>query len=502
MANPFDQFDSGNPFDQFDKGASEYRSSMKKGQSVDAARNEFIAREGKRGMLDQAFNPNAPIAPATGVADWATRVLPNSATQLIPKVAQGAYQAVKGQTDPIINSLANLNNQPDPNYQPAGDQMIGNAWDTVKGVGAASLSGIGFGMDGNNNVNWSLENAKNAWQTDPAMAAVGLVPVAKNAPAVTKSAVADIRQIGKGMKPETLDANISAQYQKAIRPSVGGTAGNYNQFVKSNKNAAEGVYDIVKAKDRGELKLGDEMAGQEIANRLPETVQEHLQAISQAKQNAFTKYDSMKKAAGDAGANVSLNSIAAELETAAKDPVLNDLRPETAAYLKQQAEILKTRGTYSADQAQTAIATLNKDVEAFYKNPTPDRAGKIAVDASIVKQLRSLLDEAVTQEQGPGYQALKNEYGRLTAMEKEAGHRARVAGRAAPASLMDAIGGYMGSGELVAGILSMNPALIAKGGTMLAVKNYIKKINSPDTQIKSMYKTADKHYTRNKGETP
>jgi len=300
----------------------------------------------------------------------------------------------------------------------------------------------------------------------------------------------------RAIKPEVLDSNISAQYQKAIRPSVSGTAGSYKQFTKANKNAAEGVYDIVKAKDRGELALGDEMAGQVPANKLPESVQEHLQAISQSKANTFKKYDSMKKEAGEAGATVTLAPYANELRVAASDAVLNDLRPQTAKYMMDQAAILENRGVYTPEQAQTAISTLNKDVESFYRNPTPDLAGKIAVDASIVKYLRKTLDDAITAEQGTGYQALKNEYGRLTAMEKEAGHRARVAGRAAPASLIDAVGGYLGSGELVSGILSMNPALIAKGGTMLALKNYIKRINSPDFQIKQMYKTADKHYVR------
>lgn len=300
----------------------------------------------------------------------------------------------------------------------------------------------------------------------------------------------------RNVAPAALDATISKQYQKAVRPSVSGTAGNYKQFTTANKKAAEGVYDIVKAKDRGELLLGDEMAGQATANRLPVSMQEHLQAISQAKSNTFTKYDALKTEAGDAGAKIDLKPIASELFKASGDTVLNDLRPSTAKYMRDQAEMLTKRDNYTAGQAQQAIATLNKDVESFYRNPSPDMAGKIVVDASIVKHMRAALDAAIEREAGPGYQALKNEYGRLTSMEKEAGHRARVSGRAAPNSLIDAIGGYMGSGEIVSGVLSMNPALIAKGGTMLALKSYIKKMNSPDHQIKKMYRLADKKYVR------
>lgn len=395
----------------------------------------------------------------------------------LPDLAAGAYRAA---TSPEQGSLSKF------------------AKDTVKGV----LAPTGLVDLAKGDLN--MPEARQAWENDAlgsGLMAYGALRGGIAAKNTASNAIGGAIEKARAIKPEVLDSNISAQYQKAIRPSVSGTAGNYNQFTKANKNAAEGVYDIVKAKDKGELALGDEMAGQPPTNKLPETVQEHLQAISQTKANTFAKYDALKREAGEAGALVDITPIAGELRKAALDPVLNDLRPGTAKYLKEQADILQKRGRYTPEQAQTAIATLNKDVESFYKNPSPDQAGKIAVDASIVRHLRKALDDTVEAETGANYQALKNEYGRLTAMEKEAGHRARVAGRAAPASLIDALGGYLGSGELVSGILSMNPALIAKGGTMLAVKNYIKKINSPDTQIKNMYKTADKHYVRPE-ETP
>lgn len=440
-------------------------------------RREFISLQGdadtrRREFYRSSFDPTQPTAPADSVTDFIGRVLPESATKLIPRIAHAGYEAIKGQTDPIVNSLSSLQ----PTGLP-GRQMEANAGNTLAGLAQTVTAPTGL---------MGLDAAKNAWTTDPVGSALAVAPVVK---------------VAGGLKPvpkttAALDATISKQYQQAVRPTVSGTAGSYRQFTQSNKRSVEGVYDIVRAKDRGELKIGDEMAGQEVTNRLPETMQEHLQAISQQKGNTFAKYDAMKREAGENGASVDLNPIAAELSKASNDPVLNDLRPGTAQYMKQQAEVLTKRNSYTAEQAQQAIATLNKDVESFYRNPSPDMAGKIVVDASVVKHLRTALDAAIEQEAGPGYQALKNEYGRLASMEKDAGHRARVAGRAAPASLIDAIGGYLGSGEIVSGVLSMNPALIAKGGTMLALKNYIKRINSPDFKVKQMYKTADKNYTR------
>lgn len=292
------------------------------------------------------------------------------------------------------------------------------------------------------------------------------------------------------------DKTISKYYQQAVRPSVSGTAGSLKQLDKSNNNAVRAVYDIVKAKDEGVLRLGDELAGEAPINKLPESLYEHVQAVNQSKVNAFAKYDQMKREAGEAGAVNNLLPLADDLEAAGMDPVLNDLRPQSAAYLRKQAAIFRQRGEYTVDQTQSAIATLNKSIESYMRNPTPDMAGTMAVDASILKYLRKSLDDAITAETGPGYQALKNEYGRLTAIEKEAAHRARVTGRAAPVSLIDAMGGYLGSGEIVSGLLTLNPAQLAKGGVMLAIKQLVKKLNSPDYRVEKMYKVADKSYIR------
>ena len=426
--------------------------------------------------------------------EYITQNVPRSIATLPVKAAVGigktAYDLAKSFTDPAMQaglSMANVGNKllgGDADYFDKDIAAIQKDKKTAGQVLSEGLHGTAKAMLAPMGV-YGVDEASKAWN-DPAMALAGIAPTIK--------AIKGVKP--KGITPEKLDSVISKQYQEAVRPSVSGTAGSAKQFKRANKNSVEGVYDIVKAKDRGELALGDEMAGQIPVNKLPENIQEHLQAINQAKTNAFVKYDAMKKAAGEAGAEVSLQPAANDLLIASKDPVLNDLRPGTAKYMEEQANVLLNRGKYTADQAQTAIATLNKDVESFMRNPTPDMAGKMAVDATILKYMRQGLDDAITAEKGPGYQPLKNEYGRLAGMEKDAAHRARIAGRAAPVSLVDAMGGFLGSGEIVSGILSMNPAQIAKGGTVMALKSYIKKINSPDYKIKQMYKLADKKYVR------
>lgn len=118
----------------------------------------------------------APTAPAQSLADWAGRVVPESAVKLLPRMATGAYEMVKGQTDPIIKGFTSEFNN--PNYR-IGEEMRRNAGQSLAGLAVATTSGLGFGMDEGGNVTWSPSNATNVWASDPVGAGVGLAALGK-----------------------------------------------------------------------------------------------------------------------------------------------------------------------------------------------------------------------------------------------------------------------------------------------------------------------------------
>jgi hypothetical protein len=160
--------------------------------------------------------------------------------------------------------------------------------------------------------------------------------------------------------------------------------------------------------------------------------------------------------------------------------------------MNELADRMEKNGTFTPDEAQNAIAAYNSVVD--WSKSTPEIAANAMVEKSIARQLNELMDNAIMADENPGYRTDRAKYGRLAQMEKEAAHRARVAGRAAPSSLFDGVVGALSSGELVSGILSLNPAMAAKGGAMMAFKNIRNRLNSPDYQIKRMYKVADKSF--------
>jgi hypothetical protein len=105
--------------------------------------------------------------------------------------------------------------------------------------------------------------------------------------------------------------------------------------------------------------------------------------------------------------------------------------------------------------------------------------------------MREELDDIITKTlEQSGYQGLKKSYGSLKAIEKDVAHRSGIYARLNKKGLIDFTDIFT-SGEIVAGLATMNPALLAKGVTMKAVKEYIKYVNDPNHIVKTMFKDVD-----------
>jgi tetratricopeptide (TPR) repeat protein len=105
--------------------------------------------------------------------------------------------------------------------------------------------------------------------------------------------------------------------------------------------------------------------------------------------------------------------------------------------------------------------------------------------------LRKALDEAVETTQGPGYQQLKNEFGALKSIEKDVNRRAGVHDRGNIKGLLDFSDLFSGH-ELVRGILTMRPEVMATAGVVKGLKNYYKYLNNPNRIVKTMFTKAEK----------
>ena len=288
------------------------------------------------------------------------------------------------------------------------------------------------------------------------------------------------------VKPENIDAFITKNFEKGVRPSVSGK-GTASQVKAYEDKAITGVKTIVE--NKGSLKLTDEFG--EPTGKVPQTLKQAAQAIEQTKKIIFDKYNTMAKAAGEKGATVDLNPIASELNKIANDPVMQDLHPGMAKYAEVKAKTLTKRGSYTTEQSQQAIKLYNDVLEAFYKNPTYETATRAAIDAMVANELRSGLDASIESSTAPGYQALKKQYGALKTIEKDVVHRAILDARKNAKGLID-FSDFATAAEVVNGFARMDPASFATGGAIKGISWYYKYLNNPNTAIKRLFEGVDR----------
>lgn len=288
---------------------------------------------------------------------------------------------------------------------------------------------------------------------------------------------------------------IDSGIEKGVRPSVVGkkTAQQMESYKQSARTAVLAI-----TKNKNNLSFLND-AGESIKGAVPTSLKEFADSIEQTKKTIFKKYDSLAKKAGESGGKVELSNVADELRKVGQDNVLKDLYPDVVSYAEKRAESLSKRASYSTEEAQTAIKHLNESLQAFYRNPTFESASKAQIDAMIANNIRTSLDNVVTNATGEGYSALKKVYGSLKSIEKDVAHRSIVDARKNVKGLID-FTDIFSAGDIISGIATMNPAQIAKGGFQKAIATVYKKLNDPNRTIKKMFQGAEKYIQRK--ETP
>lgn len=334
----------------------------------------------------------------------------------------------------------------------------------------------------------SLEDVLNIATVIPGVKVVG--KGAKEVKNITTDTL-DIATRLKGGSEEAVNKIIDKGIEKGIRPSVAGkqTAQQMNAF---KQNARTAVLAITKNKKA--LSFSNDV-GEVLKGVVPKSLKEFSESVEQTKKTIFKKYDSLAKKAGEIGGQVNLSSVAEELKKVGADKVLNDLYPDVVSYAEKRAESLAKRATYSTEEAQTAIKHLNESLQAFYRNPTFESASKAQIDAMVANNIRTSLDNVITNATGEGYSALKKVYGSLKAIEKDVSHRAIVDARKNVKGLID-FTDIFSAGDILSGIATMNPAQIAKGGVQKAIATIYKKLNDPNRTIKKMFQGAEKYLQR------
>lgn len=312
----------------------------------------------------------------------------------------------------------------------------------------------------------------------PTQAAVSGLTAAATTYAGGKALDAAGQVVSDALKPasQKISETIGDLYNKAIKPTI--VKGNARMLANSQANVEKGVRAIIDNKDN--LSLGDEGVQQ------PETLAHTSDAIAQTKDAIFNKYDAMQKEATGKGTTIDGLGLAQTLQPIIEDKALEVVSPQTKEYAVKLFDRLQSAGDMTPEEAQDMIKGFNGRLKAYYRNPSPDQYGNTAVDALVANNARKALDEAISQATSPGYQSLKNQYGALSSMEKDVSRAAQRSSNYQNKGLLDFSDIFTGE-QVARGILTGNPAETVSGIGGRLIKEYYKRLNNPDSNIKNMF---------------
>lgn len=286
---------------------------------------------------------------------------------------------------------------------------------------------------------------------------------------------------------QQIDSAIVKSFEKGVKPTATGkkTASGLDNFREDVVSAVRTINE-----NKPNLSFMDE-SGQTISGQNPKTLKELSEAVEQTKKSVFKKYNTLAETAGDAGVKVQIKPIASELDQVINNQALSITNPSAIDYASKLKERLTASGDLDAMVAQDVIQNYNKSLEAFYRNPSYDNASKAAIDAMVANNMRKALDDGISGLTGAQYQALKNQYGALKSIENDVIKAAIRDARRSTKGLIDFSDVFSG-GQVINGILTLNPTQIATGLTQKGISEFYKFLNNPNRAIAKMFDVVEK----------
>jgi len=450
------------------------RPTIRAGQAVVGAGVEAFGNEQQKQNYYNAINQPVKLPMGLGTVEPQKSFGQGGGKQIIGNTAEtGSYLLPYGKiTGAVTKGFAPV--------AKAGIPIVSKYFPKLAGEAVAGATG-GYGFD----------IKSNAEQDKPLFtpgintllgAGIGVV-----APPII-GAVANKIKSKLGILPEKqIELAVLKRYEKGVKPLINA------KMTPNRLEAYRGdVIDAVKTikENKPNLRFND-VDGIEVVGETPKSLQQLADSIEQTKKSVFTKYDTLAKQAGKAGIGVDTKPIAQELDVVINNKALVLTNPNAVKYAQATQARYASAGKLDATTAQDVIQNYNKSLEAFYRNPSYDNASQAAIDAMVANNMRKALDEGITGLTGTEYSALKRQYGSLKAIEKDVIKASLRDARKNTKGLIDFTDVFSG-GQVINGILSLNPAQIASGLTQKGIASFYKYLNNPNRAIEKMFFEVEK----------
>ena len=236
----------------------------------------------------------------------------------------------------------------------------------------------------------------------------------------------------------------------------------------------------------------------ESRGQLPKNLSEFSDAISQTKKKLYSEYDALAKSAGEGGVFVSTEWIINEPKHLENNRTLRLANPGIDGIISNMKKGLEEIDNLTVEEAQTFSQHLNQNLKAFYKNWNANDIGRSTVEVLVNNNLKKAIDESIENALGQGerYSGLKRQYGQLRSIEEEVAKKALIDQRKNAKNLFDLTDIYSAN-QVIDSLANLNPIGLVKWGATSLIKNWYKKLNDPNVQIKKLFENIDKEISQN-----
>lgn len=213
-----------------------------------------------------------------------------------------------------------------------------------------------------------------------------------------------------------------------------------------------------------------------------------LQAWKSAKEKIFNEYTSLASKAGDT-ATLDLSGLRQQIANSLDAPILSVEKNAVRSVLKDFDVIFQNPNAVDLQTAERFVKSLNENTVQGFFTGTSDAASS-KVFAGTARLIREQLDEAITENTGQGYQALRSQYAALKSIEDDLVRRFQQDARQIGGGLPEYTGAFA-SGDIIGSALSLDPAQFAKGATLGVFSALKRKLSNPERFLRRSFDLID-----------
>jgi lysozyme len=235
--------------------------------------------------------------------------------------------------------------------------------------------------------------------------------------------------------------------------------------------------------------------GATVSGRLPQDLMEAASVAERARVGLYNAYNQMTIDAGQDIMSIPGKKVVDAIKTPEFVKKLNGLKIRNKTEHKEVLDLLKRieKEDFSTESLQELIESFSADLgPAFQKGQF---TAKESVEAGIYETARDLLDKEILSalgERGGDWAVMRQNYGAIRELEKGIVKRMTAEVRKSGSGGLLGATDVFSSGELVAGVISGNPSMIARGTTQALFKKVIERNSNPNRQIRLFFEQLQK----------